>query len=228
MARNVENQDIVAVRMRVRSRGGTSLCGSVSARIMLGKRAFDMPENCPHCGAVLPLVGDAFCSQCREPLDEEPEVSPTTLPSVDTRPTVDSTQSDNERTDVPVELVTVLSFDKRAEADLCKVILEQEGIRAFVADDNLVGGINFLYANAVGGIKVQVSSEDADQAAALLQGFRSNWGFPDSRYSCTDSDGEIRLECEFCGEQISFLRSEQGSVQKCPHCEEYIDIPESH
>jgi hypothetical protein len=176
---------------------------------------------------VLPHVGDAFCSQCREPLDEEPETSPTTLQSVDTRLTADSTQVDNEQTDVPVELVTVASFDKRADADLCKVILEQEGIRAFVADDNLVGGINFLYANAVGGIKVQVSSEVANQAAALLQDFKSSWGVSDSRYSSTDSDDAVRLECEFCDEQISFPRSERGGVQKCPHCDEYIDIPES-
>jgi hypothetical protein len=30
-------------------------------------------ENCPHCGSKLPLVRDAFCVTCREPLDEPPE-----------------------------------------------------------------------------------------------------------------------------------------------------------
>jgi predicted amidophosphoribosyltransferase len=29
---------------------------------------------CPHCGSTLPLVRDAFCVTCREPLDEPREV----------------------------------------------------------------------------------------------------------------------------------------------------------
>ena len=28
--------------------------------------------ECPHCGAALPAVVDAFCPDCREPLDERP------------------------------------------------------------------------------------------------------------------------------------------------------------
>ena len=35
-----------------------------------------MSDNCPHCGTALPLVIDAFCSQCREPLGDAPETSP--------------------------------------------------------------------------------------------------------------------------------------------------------
>ena len=31
-----------------------------------------MPEVCPHCGERLPIVVDAFCPECREPLDEPP------------------------------------------------------------------------------------------------------------------------------------------------------------
>ena len=29
-------------------------------------------QACPHCGAALPYVRDAFCSECRTPLDELP------------------------------------------------------------------------------------------------------------------------------------------------------------
>jgi hypothetical protein len=32
-------------------------------------------ENCPHCGAGLPPAPDAFCPECRSPLDELPERS---------------------------------------------------------------------------------------------------------------------------------------------------------
>ena len=29
-------------------------------------------QTCPHCGAALPHVHDAFCPECAEPLDEPP------------------------------------------------------------------------------------------------------------------------------------------------------------
>jgi hypothetical protein len=32
-----------------------------------------VPDTCPHCGFRLPAVVDAFCPECREPLDEPPE-----------------------------------------------------------------------------------------------------------------------------------------------------------
>src|SRR5437762_999619 len=31
-------------------------------------------ERCPHCGIKLPIVRDAYCGTCGEPLDEPPEV----------------------------------------------------------------------------------------------------------------------------------------------------------
>ena len=33
-------------------------------------------STCPHCGAQLPPVQDAFCSSCHEPLDESPAELP--------------------------------------------------------------------------------------------------------------------------------------------------------
>ncbi len=34
-----------------------------------------MPSQCPHCGASLPIVLDAFCPNCRQPLDEQPSAT---------------------------------------------------------------------------------------------------------------------------------------------------------
>lgn len=42
------------------------------------------------------------------------------------------------------ELVTVATFSFPAEADVQKLLLEQEGIQAFLADANLVG-TDWLY-----------------------------------------------------------------------------------
>ena len=47
-----------------------------SGRIRPGGRAYgeevEMSETCPHCGDRLPIVQNAFCSSCRQPLDEPP------------------------------------------------------------------------------------------------------------------------------------------------------------
>jgi hypothetical protein len=33
---------------------------------------YETLETCPHCGKPLPILVDAFCPECREPLDETP------------------------------------------------------------------------------------------------------------------------------------------------------------
>jgi ribosomal protein S27AE len=64
--------------------------------------------------------------------------------------------------------ITVATFRYPVEAHLAKSKLESEGIEVYVADENIVA-INWLYSNAVGGVKVQVREDEADRARALLQ-----------------------------------------------------------
>jgi hypothetical protein len=50
--------------------------------------------ECPHCGAGLPAVVDAFCPECREPLDERSASLATLVergPEVVTKPPVSTT-----------------------------------------------------------------------------------------------------------------------------------------
>ena len=65
-------------------------------------------------------------------------------------------------------LVTVGSFTGPIEAHLAKGRLEAEGIPAFVAHEHHVWA-NWVYSNALGGIKIQVPAEAADQAEAILR-----------------------------------------------------------
>jgi len=67
-----------------------------------------------------------------------------------------------------LELVTVATFMYPAQAHVARGRLESEGIRAFVADENLIT-MNWLYANTIGGVKLQVSAADADRARAILE-----------------------------------------------------------
>ncbi|MCU0702483.1 MAG: DUF2007 domain-containing protein [Fimbriiglobus sp.] len=68
------------------------------------------------------------------------------------------------------QLVTVATFDLPHKADLAKAALEEAGIRAEVNDREVVA-MDWLLLNAVGGIKVQVAEEDAEQAATVIEPF---------------------------------------------------------
>lgn len=62
------------------------------------------------------------------------------------------------------ELVTVRSFTQSTEFAMAKSYLESFGIECFGQDEIL----NRDYANVNGGVKLQVRSEQADEAIKLL------------------------------------------------------------
>lgn len=66
------------------------------------------------------------------------------------------------------ELVTVATTYNLVEAEFYKNQLEAEGFEVYLADENIVGTFNLL-ANAVGGIKIKVPAEDAEDAAAFIE-----------------------------------------------------------
>jgi hypothetical protein len=70
------------------------------------------------------------------------------------------------------ELVTVATASNIIEAGLLRNQIEEEGIEVFLTDDNIVGTYGLL-ANAVGGIKIKVNSEDAEDALAILEEARA-------------------------------------------------------
>jgi hypothetical protein len=77
-------------------------------------------------------------------------------------------------------LVTVVTFDQAAQAQLAKNALDEEGIQAAVSDETLVA-MDWLLSNAVGGVKVQVWEEDAERAVAVLEkklGEQGEWSGP--------------------------------------------------
>jgi hypothetical protein len=126
-----------------------------------------------------------------------------------------------------MDVVTVATFDHRAMADVCHVALSQAGIRAFLADDNIIGGFNVLLSNALGGIKVQVARRDAERALEVMADAGACGELATSADKPPDVASErIRFECEECGRPVEFPADRRGKVEVCPHCREYLDIPE--
>ena len=67
------------------------------------------------------------------------------------------------------ELVTIGTYRETMEANLVRSRLEAEGIMCFLADEHLVQ-MNWLYSDAVGGVKLQVAESDAEAAIRILRG----------------------------------------------------------
>jgi len=65
------------------------------------------------------------------------------------------------------ELIVVRSFSQPHEAHLACSALRAAGLEATVADANIVAA-DWLYSNAVGGVKVLVRAEDASVAREVL------------------------------------------------------------
>ncbi len=67
----------------------------------------------------------------------------------------------------PDQIVTLRQFRDMPEALLAKGKLESAGIECFLADGNLVR-MDWLLSNAIGGLRLQVMAEQAEEARALL------------------------------------------------------------
>jgi hypothetical protein len=70
------------------------------------------------------------------------------------------------------ELVTIATTYDIVEAEFLRSHLEAQGFEVYLADDNIIGMYNLL-ANAVGGIKIKVSSEDAEDALIYVEEWRN-------------------------------------------------------
>jgi len=62
---------------------------------------------------------------------------------------------------------TLASFNLPMDAYLLHARLEGSGIASYIRDENLVT-LDWLYSNAVGGVKVDVMDEDYDQALEVM------------------------------------------------------------
>lgn len=87
-------------------------------------------------------------------------------------------------------LVTVASYSFPHEAHLAKARLEAEGIPVFVADEHTVN-MQWLYSNAIGGVKVQVPLRFAEEAKDILTRDYSDL--------VEEEFGEEKVACPKCG-----------------------------
>lgn len=91
--------------------------------------------------------------------------------------------------EMPAGLVIVATFDSAWQANLLRGKLEDEGIPAYIFDENTVT-LNPLYSIAVGGIKVKVREPDYEAALAVYKEVNNA--------PHTNEDNEP-VTCPYCG-----------------------------
>ncbi len=117
-------------------------------------------------------------------------------------------------------LVTVARFENEPQAALCRILLEREGIEAYLSEVNAIAA-HWGLSNALGGVKVRVAEKDLEKALDVLQ--RSREAFETGH---DPSLGQVSLVCEACGRTASFPGKARGTVQSCPRCREFLDVPQ--
>lgn len=97
----------------------------------------------------------------------------------------------------------IARFRSLPDAEAARSALEAAGFDVLLADDNLVR-INWLYSQAIGGIRLFVRDDEADEAKAFLTEslFASDASF--------DVDGR--------GEAVVPIEPPRGAAPRCPEC----------
>lgn len=109
------------------------------------------------------------------------------------------------------ELKTVAAFDHPSDADVFAAILNESGIRSMVHTSTM---------HMIGKAQVKVAEHDLEQARTMLRE-------AELKHHAVPDDGlRLTFECEGCGRMISFAETDAGTVQTCPHCHEFVDVPE--
>ena len=92
-------------------------------------------------------------------------------------------------TDTTRSLVTIATYTDAIEAHIARGRLDAEGIPVFVADEHLVWA-DWLYSNALGGVKLRVARADAERALAVLQALRNGaYALPEPAAPCCPACG---------------------------------------
>src|SRR5437762_4778460 len=117
--------------------------------------------------------------------------------------------------------------DNLAHAQVVVGWLGAHGIEAEVMNEMTLGGFEGLVSIlpsklSFRGVEVWVNDPaDADRARQLIADHAAE--LQATRASRT---GEVEAVCEECGQTTTFTAAEQGTVQQCPHCGAYLDVPD--
>jgi hypothetical protein len=112
----------------------------------------------------------------------------------------DDNDGDDEPNFDPSRWRTVATYWNSGEVHIARLKLESEDIPCVIIDENLIS-TDWLYANAAGGIKLQVPEELLAQAAAILQNRASQVAkiTDGNSLNCCEPVNDGTVLCPKCG-----------------------------
>jgi len=110
-----------------------------------------------------------------------------------------------------------------AEADIVAAWLDDQGITVHVKDRH-AGSLPPLTVAPQGVEVCVVDPEQADQAKALV---REHLQQRKEKTDESASGRTLEAVCEECGKTTRFPFEQRGTVQTCPNCRRYLDVPEA-
>ena len=117
-------------------------------------------------------------------------------------------------------LVTIATYHSLPKAEAARIFLAHEGIEAVLVNESIVA-MDWLLMNAVGGVKLQVATQDVELASGFINKFEA-----DQQERLKSQAKEfVRFNCSECGKPQQFTGDRRGGVETCTKCGCYIDVP---
>lgn len=121
------------------------------------------------------------------------------------------------------DMVCVYRAADVGEADIVAAWLDDQGINVHVKDRH--AGSQAPLTVAPRGIEVCViDPAQVVRAEALV---RQHLEYREQKTNEPAMGRTIEAVCEECGKCSQFPFEQRGTVQTCPHCRQYLDVPEA-
>jgi hypothetical protein len=123
--------------------------------------------------------------------------------------------------------VAVYNAADNMEAQLLCNLLNGSGVEAYLTEDvSTVGVWMFGLLSEIHKPQVWVDRSAVERAKPVLEEYERRLLERQDANLTTTTDGGATVEalCEKCGQRSVFPIAQQGTIQDCPHCGEYVDV----
>jgi len=124
---------------------------------------------------------------------------------------------------MPSDMICVYRAADVGEADIVAAWLDDQGIATLVKDRH-AGSLPSLTVAPLGVEVCVIDPAQAEQAKTLVREHLEQCKQNTDKASLV---WRIEAVCEECGKASRFPYEQYGTVQTCPHCRRYLDVPEA-
>ncbi|MHC5077662.1 MAG: hypothetical protein ACYTHN_01495 [Planctomycetota bacterium] len=118
------------------------------------------------------------------------------------------------------EFVVIAVAENESRGNFIKDVLITEGVQAFTEKDSVLGFLGD-FTLPFFGVKIYVRKDEAEKAKQILKTMETH----KEKKTYVSSSVGISFKCDSCKALVTFTLDKAGTVQSCPECFEYVDVP---